>query len=188
MILNFYELAFKICCLSISANDLANLQILLQSKEQECTALVSERDEARQRLEEVEAELFRLRSQHRDAEYLLNSKDQTIAELQQQSAELEDLRELNADLQAKLNGQAEEKSSSVTRLQGSLRQVRDELASAERELSDRADAMEKLEKSCASLSKEAAEKGAEIQRLKEYIQEAEVVLAEQDVKFKAVQV
>lgn len=164
------------------------MQILLQTKEQECISLASERDEIRQRLEEVEAELFRLRAQYRDAEYLLNSKDQTIHDLQQRSTELEDLREQAADLQAKLSGQAEEKSSSVTRLQTSLREVREELDNAERELSDRSDTIQKLEKSCSSLHKEATEKDAEIQRLKDYIQEAEIVLAEQDAKFKAVQV
>lgn len=172
----------------IAANDVANVQILLQSKEQECVSLVAERDEIRQKVEETEAELFRLRAQHRDAEYLLNSKEERIRELQQQSQEIEELRQLTADLQEKLSGQSEEKSGAVARLQQSLHQAREELENAERELADRMAVIQKLEKTCSTLSKEATENGAEIQRLKDYLQEAEMVLAEKDTKLKTVQV
>lgn len=65
------------------SNDLANLQALLERKEAELSALSTERTEAAQRLEETDAELFKLRAKCRDVEYILNSKEETIRDLQQ---------------------------------------------------------------------------------------------------------
>ncbi len=167
-------------------NDVANLQTLLASKDQECSAIVTERNEIRQQLNDAEAELFKLRAQQRDTQYLLSSKEETILALEAQSSEMDVLKAHISDLEAKVH--SEDKSSLIARLQESLRQARDELSSAERELSDRTEAIQKLEKSCTTLNKDCTEKSAEIQRLKDDLQEAEVVLAEQDAKFKTVQV
>lgn len=182
------------------------MQELLQAKGDECAELTSklaeiqlEKNEISQRLDEADAELFKLRAQQRDTQYVLGSKDESINELHQKWEttlnEVEHLKDLMAEFETKLAEKEscqleDEKTASniVVHLQETLRETRQELANMEAELASRSEAVQKLEKSCASLTKETSERNAEIQRLKEDLQDAEVVLAEKDSKLKVVQV
>ena len=58
----------------------------------------------------------------------------------------------------------------------------------EQEIAKYQELNQRLEKSCGSLQKDVTDKCNEIAQLKEDLQEAEVVLAEKDVKLKSVQV
>ena len=182
------------------------MQNLLQSKGEEYAKLLAKleddesgRSDSVQKLKEAESELFKLRAQQRDTQYVLASKDDSINELQQKLdaafIEMEQLKEVIADLESKLlakeSSQVDEEksaSSTVSHLQEALREARQELANMESELTDRSEVLQRLEKSCTALSKETSEKNVEILRLKEDLQDAEVVLAEKDAKLKMVQV
>lgn len=199
-----------------ATNDVANMQIMLEMKEKECAELSSqmhkmhsEKEELSLHLEEANRELFKLRVAGRDAEYLMKVKEERIQELQSKldsqdisstsmEGEVHHLSKHISELQMKLSEketlinqsleEEEKTSNSIVALQEALKKARDDLQIAETEISNHSEIIQKLEKSCSSLSKENGDKNLEIQQLKDDLQEAEVVLAEEITKFKTLQV
>ena len=104
-----------------------------------------------------------------------------ISELQMRLSEKETLISQSME-------EEEKTSSSIITLQEALKKARDDLQIAETEISNNSETIQKLEKFCSSLSKENADRNSEIQRLKDDLQDAEVVLAEEIAKFKILQV
>ena len=199
-----------------ATNDVANMQIMLEMKEKECAELSSqmhkmhsEKEELSFHLEEANRELFKLRAAGRDVEYLMKVKEERIQELQSKldsqdissssmEGEVHHLSKHISELQMKLTEketlinqsleEEEKTSSSIVILQESLKKARDDLQTAETEISNYSESIQRLEKSCSSLSKDNADKNSQIQRLKDDLQDAEVVLAEEIAKFKTLQV
>lgn len=189
---------------------------MLEMKEKECAELSSqmhkmhsEKEELSLHLEEANRELFKLRAAGRDTEYLMKVKEERIQDLQSKldsqdlsstsmEGEVHHLSKHISELQMRLSEketlisqsmeEEEKTSSSIITLQEALKKARDDLQIAETEISNNSETIQKLEKFCSSLSKENADRNSEIQRLKDDLQDAEVVLAEEIAKFKILQV
>ena len=190
------------------------MRIMIEAKEKECADLLAEVSQLRAEKDEVQRELFNLGAKVRDFEYMVAGKEETIQELQSKlethdislasvEEEGEQLRRLVSELEENLSErdskisqfedlskkvEEEKASGSVLHLQEALQKAREDLVAAELEGAQLTSLIQKLEKSCSALTKENADKNGEIQRLKDDLQEAEVVLAEQDTKLKVVQV
>ena len=108
----------------VSANDLVNMQVMLQAKEAEAVELAAEKEQISQRLESADGELFKLRTKFRDIEYLLSSKEELIQDL-----------ELRLETQDLTSASAEDEVAKLT----------DKLSSIQVELADREALIRQLE-------------------------------------------
>lgn len=188
--LSLFTQSRKVTFNCFTGDELAEVRETIKGKDAELGELAA-------KLSEAEAELFKLQAEIRDLRYAVDVKDEKVNELQCQLdeavKETDRTRDIVGDLESKLkerelNEADEEKSGTVSHLQEALRQAREELSKADAEMSTKSEAIKQLEKSCGNLNRETSEMRSEIDKLKEDLADAEVVLAEKDAKLKNVQV